>query len=215
MRKTNKMHINAGFNSFFNESVVWQILQEFEGVLISLSTDASSNPLESFAPSLRSDSIITEREPYIDDDDDDAETLGDFRDEELEGRLRDVASRFLEVSSDNLDADSSLISLGLDSIKSIGLSRALEADGLEISAVGLMKHSSICRIARYLRSSSAESSAADLVYTANAAEILEARRREIAANVNIRDLQLSRDDSVDVFPTTDIQSGMLSQVCAI
>ncbi|KLO14184.1 AMP-binding-domain-containing protein [Schizopora paradoxa] len=209
--KANEMHINAAFTGTFKESIVWRILQEFEGVLMSLSADASTNPLDSFTPVRPNGSAIELISQVEEGEGVDSDMLDDARDENLESKLRDVVSRFLDISPDKLDANASLVSLGLDSIKSIGLSRSLKADGLKITAVELMQHSSLRRLARFLQSGSAESVVANKVYTTDATELLESRRREIAAIVNVHDLQLGDDDLVDLFPTTDLQSGMLSQ----
>ncbi|KAJ8701584.1 Non-ribosomal peptide synthetase [Pleurotus ostreatus] len=67
-------------------------------------------------------------------------------------RLRHVIGDFLNVDPSLLKPDASLVSLGLDSLKSVGLSRTLRREGFPLSATQLMSGGSLSNLVALLES---------------------------------------------------------------
>ena len=85
---------------------------------------------------------------------DDIEDLTNV-DQELVAKISAISSDFLHVHSDLIKADTSLLSLGLDSIKSVGLSRRLSSQGHQLSSADIMKLSTPLRLAGFIQRSKA------------------------------------------------------------
>lgn len=124
--------------------------------------------------------------------------------------LRDIVSGFFTIDQGLLTDATSFISLGLDSIKSVGLARALRKQGHNIAAVELMKASTLRRLAVHLASGKS-SPTKDSEKNSTLSQALQNIRNALPAER----LKLSPDDDVQLFPTTTLQAGMLSQVSPV
>lgn len=67
-------------------------------------------------------------------------------DVDMEKRMSETITKFLHVKSDIITPTVSLLSLGLDSIKAMGLSQALRKASFNLTAVDLMKRPTIREI---------------------------------------------------------------------
>ncbi|KAI1795863.1 peptide synthetase [Ganoderma leucocontextum] len=128
-------------------------------------------------------------------------------DQDLVAKISAISSDFLRVNSNLVKAETSLLSLGLDSIKSVGLSRKLSSQGLGLSSMDIMKLSTPLRLAAFIQRSEAskpsENRLSDTSFMAECGKLDEA--------LDLETVKLSGDDSVTVYPTTILQAGMLSQ----
>ncbi len=132
--------------------------------------------------------------------------------DEVLGRVREVVSDFLRLDPSLLLDNTSLISIGLDSIRSVGLSRAFQAQGFHTSSVSIMSHPTLIGIASRLSRELPEP-----VPTSEHQPILSFKNdcRIIRDALGSSNLGLSPGDHVELFPTTTLQAGMLSQVLPI
>ncbi|PIL24012.1 non-ribosomal peptide synthetase [Ganoderma sinense ZZ0214-1] len=137
---------------------------------------------------------------------DDLDDLTDV-DQDLVVEISAISSAFLRVDSNLIKAETSLLSLGLDSIKSVGLSRRLSSQDYRLSSADIMKLSTPIRLAAFIQRSKAskpsETCLSDAVFAAECAKLANA--------LGLDTVKLSGDDSVKVYPTTILQAGMLSQ----
>lgn len=122
--------------------------------------------------------------------------------------LRSLVADFLGVDSDLLSDTTSLISLGLDSIKSVGLARELQAQGHKVSPVELMNHSTLKRLAMLLVSDDRPDS--NQYHGMNT--LYDTTLRQLRSSVDVKPLKLSANDIIEIYPVTPLQAGMLSQV---
>lgn len=129
-------------------------------------------------------------------------------DQEAVSKICAIAAQFLRVDESLVAAETSLMSLGLDSIKSVGLSRRCTAEGLSMTSADIMRLSTPLRLAAYVQRSKAnvrrEDSVSDAAFAADCEKLKEA--------LDIEAIKLDADDEVQVFPTSVLQAGMLSQV---
>ncbi|KAL0946575.1 hypothetical protein HGRIS_012777 [Hohenbuehelia grisea] len=124
----------------------------------------------------------------------------DNPDGDLARRLRTSIADFLQVGADLIKDDTSFISLGLDSIKAVGLSRRLRKEGIvEVPPQRLITD---CTLAKLLGSAAGpQSPPAPALTTARTMSLRFAEREN---------LRLSTDDHVTAYATTALQAGMLS-----
>ncbi|KIJ69297.1 nonribosomal peptide synthetase [Hydnomerulius pinastri MD-312] len=125
--------------------------------------------------------------------------------------LRAIVSQFLGISLEQLLPGTSFISLGLDSITSVGLSKALRQHGYTVTGADIMKHSSLQKLGALVSRSSDRVAQEEIdqstLFMSNECERLKASAGRSA-------YKLSTDDEVDLLPTTALQAGMLSQTVA-
>ncbi|KAI0374911.1 hypothetical protein BV20DRAFT_961134 [Pilatotrama ljubarskyi] len=128
-------------------------------------------------------------------------------DPDLVFKIRDIASQFLRIDHNLIFDDTSLLSLGLDSIKSVGLSRKFSTAGLTLSSADIMRFSTPRRLALHVQQTKASSTNGEdrLKLSFNA------ECNKLASAIDPNTVKLSDDDVVMVFPTTTLQAGMLSQ----
>jgi aryl carrier-like protein len=119
--------------------------------------------------------------------------------------LRGVVADFLEVGKESIHPTTSFFSLGLDSIRAVGLSRRLRKEDIQISAADIMSRSSASQLARRITRKSSPSPKQDA--TAAFDKALEIGKQHI----NVDNVKYTEEDSVELFPTTTLQAGMLSQ----
>lgn len=121
--------------------------------------------------------------------------------------LRRILSEFLGVDERIITEATSFISLGLDSIKSVGLSRTLRKQGYHIAAIDLMKFSTLKKLGNYVENQ-LPGVLAEGAEDQNFPQILATLR----ASTPLDQFRLTVDDQISIFPTTTLQAGMLSQV---
>jgi aryl carrier-like protein len=113
-----------------------------------------------------------------------------------------IVCDFLGVSSDHCGPTTSLLSLGLDSIKAVSLSRKLRNEGFSISASTIMRFPSLRKIRSHV---AAEASPAK---SPGATPIPISPENEVTVE------PLHPDDKVQLYFATALQNGMLSKVRA-
>lgn len=121
-----------------------------------------------------------------------------------------IASEFLRVERAWLKPETSLLSVGLDSVRSVGLSRKLTSKGYKVSSADIMRVSTPIRLAGFVarrRASNGEDDDGRLTEQVFAAECAK-----LDAALDHEAVKLSQEDAVRVYPTSALQAGMLSQV---
>lgn len=183
-------------------TLVETVLTELEDVALRMA-EASKWDL-SLSPSAALSASSDMRPPGVAEE---AEDLTNV-DQEVVSRFCSIAAQFLRIDSSLVTADTSLLSLGLDSIKSVGLARKLSADNLPLTSADIMRLSTPLRLAAYIqRSASATHREDRLLESAFVAEC-----EKLTEALDIGAIKLAADDDVKVFPTSVLQAGMLSQV---
>ncbi|KAF1933087.1 nonribosomal peptide synthetase 2 [Didymella exigua CBS 183.55] len=126
-----------------------------------------------------------------------------------EGLLRRVFSQALGVREDAIDKNSSFYELGMDSISVIGVSRALKDAGfVKASAITILKHASIGRLAKVLSSSdSSEEHDVSLLSAQQAISATQHRYRRIVAH----SLGVDSQAIEALAPCTPLQQGMIAR----
>ncbi|KAG2111633.1 uncharacterized protein F5147DRAFT_93647 [Suillus discolor] len=122
--------------------------------------------------------------------------------------VRKIIAEFLGVDPQRLWSRTSFIALGLDSIRSVGLSRALREEGYHVTAAELMKSACLAEL----------ESLPMLLQDASRAQLeLEARNlfqeqcRILESHFDVATCRFSDRDEARILPTTALQAGMLSQ----
>lgn len=118
-------------------------------------------------------------------------------------RLRHVIGDFLNVDPSLIKPDVFLVSLGLDSLKSVGLSRILRREGFPLSATQLMSGGSLSNLVALLESKTPAETPSSIRTDTQA---------RVCPSLDINELKLSPSDYVTAYPVTELQAGMLSQV---
>lgn len=214
MPTSNQVRIGAAFIHSVGEDVVPQILRGFEEAVIAFTEDTEQAELE-LSPRTATFANGQANASYaLDEDDEDTDEDAGNLDELLVSDIRAAVAKYLEVDLSYVSSGASFISLGLDSVKSIGLSRALKGVGVNVSAVDLMKYSSIRRLRKYIAGNQRQPMVNGTAGGLITSSVSKALRREVVDKVDAHDFRLSDDDHVDLYPTTDLQSGMLSMVRA-
>lgn len=132
----------------------------------------------------------------------------DITDPNLIIKLRRLIATFLGVEETLVMDTTSFISLGLDSIKSVGLSHSLKRQGHNVQAVELMKYTTLRKLAYRLVSRGGAT-----FRISNNQEFLQSLEN-IRKIFSTEELKLSSNDDVVLYPVTSLQAGMLSQVFA-
>ncbi|KAG6851029.1 NRPS [Arthromyces matolae] len=117
--------------------------------------------------------------------------------------LRGIISEFLNVEDKFLTETASFISLGLDSIKSVGLARILKGQGHHIRAEELMKYSTLGTLAHRLMMGGGR--------TDKQVSMSMPAPNTLHLSFSDDEIKLTDSDEVTLFPTTTLQAGMLSQ----
>lgn len=123
--------------------------------------------------------------------------------------LKEIVSNFLGVPLERLHPHTSLISLGLDSIRSVGLSRILRQHGYSTNAADIMGDPILRKLGVLHARSPGRSVQAEIDQGVLS---LQKQRERTQASFDPSTCKLSIDDEVEIFPTTVLQTGMLSQV---
>lgn len=123
--------------------------------------------------------------------------------------LQSIISDFLQVNPIILTPSTSFVSLGLDSIKSVGLAKLLSRNGFSVTSTELLQHSSLvsltgCLALKPRTKEDKTKGGDDPTHRLNDDVVAEIRSQQR--------VELTDDDIVSFYPTTALQTGMLSQV---
>ncbi|KAF5380902.1 hypothetical protein D9615_004009 [Tricholomella constricta] len=182
-----------------DEDLVHNLVDEFEAIALDVGAGKTASHLAD------ADAPLTGIHADMEFVDEVEEELELTFDSDLLLKLQHIVSDFLDINQRLMTETTSFISLGLDSIKSVGLSRVLKKLGYNIPAVELMKYCSLRTLTNRLASRNSIS------------DDLDDQQAYSRAVTNIRssfaesDIKLSSNDVVSLFPTTSLQAGMLSQ----
>ncbi|KAG6866968.1 NRPS [Blastosporella zonata] len=119
--------------------------------------------------------------------------------------LRRSISEFLGIDEELLTQNTSFVTVGLDSIKSVGLARALRKLNYDVRADEIMKYDSLHRLTNRLKDCRVSSD------NSNDHAAFALAMANVRGSFTADDLKLSLTDEVMLFPTTSLQAGMLSQ----
>lgn len=139
------------------------------------------------------------------------EDLGVGADAEDLVPLSEIVSNFFGVPLERLHPHTSLISLGLDSIRSVGLSKILRQHGYSASAADIMGNPILWKLGVSLARARSRGHSVQAEIDRGILS-LQKQCERIKASLNPSTCKLSIDDEVEIFPTTALQTGMLSQV---
>ena len=115
---------------------------------------------------------------------------------------------FLRVPAENVREDSSLLSLGLDSLKAVALSQRLKERGLLVSPVDIVKAGSVCGV---IAASVTEGRQEVPSEGESGSEVEQLLRQDSPVD----SIRLGVDDEVQITAATALQAGMLSQVTSV
>lgn len=118
--------------------------------------------------------------------------------------LRTIISDFMGFNPVILTPLMSLISMGLDSIKSVGLAKSMTKQGFPVTSTDILRHATLNELASCIKSK--QSRKDDLPVTT-----MPVVSQLVLSEFNVDDMKLGKEQ-VDFFPTTALQTGMLSQV---
>ena len=114
-------------------------------------------------------------------------------------------SSFLRIPADNLREESSLLSLGLDSLKAITLSHRLRERGMAIQPIDIIRAGSVHGVASVLVRESEQD-------TSSREESISELDQLLWRDLPLESIKLGRDDEVETTAATALQAGVLSQV---
>lgn len=201
--------MNAAFNEEdISEEIVTNLLGSLESTVISLTNNEDMrSPLNTdemqhglIFPRFSKMHRISEKDI----------SMKEFgkNDVELEDRLRTIIAKFFNVGDTVVTPSISFLSLGLDSIKAIGLSRRLRKADLKVTAVDLMRYTTIRTLVNHCLGSNTQMDQ----HSTEGLKLLKKAQEMLADNLDLPSLKLSEEDETIIYPTTDLQAGMLTQV---
>jgi aryl carrier-like protein len=123
--------------------------------------------------------------------------------------VRRIIAQFLGVDPQRLWSRTSFIALGLDSIRPVGLSRALKEEGYHVTAAGLMKSGCLADL-ESLPTLFQDAGGAHLELEAR--DLFQKECRILESHFDVATCRFSDRDEARILPTTALQAGMLSQV---
>lgn len=128
---------------------------------------------------------------------------------QAQASIVNAAKTILGISEIDFKPNTSLIALGMDSIKAVTLSKLLRAEGLQISASDIMRRSTIQAIATHVKKAS------DTVGD-DPQQTYDGNVPLLSSDLDWQNVGLSPrlypDDLTRVFPATTMQCGFLAQV---
>lgn len=122
--------------------------------------------------------------------------------------LRTAIASFMGFKPEILTPAISFISLGLDSIKSVGLSKAISKAGYHVTSTDILRNATLNELAVLIQTK--KSVAGDPI--AHRSQSTLDINPAILSEITPESVRLSVDEEVQFFPTTALQTGMLSQV---
>ena len=114
-------------------------------------------------------------------------------------------SAFLRIPAESVGHESSLLSLGLDSLKSVSLSHRLIERGISVSPVDIIRAGSVRGVASASVTEGRQESSGE---EESVSELDQLLRQDLPAE----SVRLGRDDRIEITAATALQAGMLSQV---
>jgi len=114
-------------------------------------------------------------------------------------------STFLRIPAENVREESSLLSLGLDSLKAVSLSHRLREGGTYISPMDIIRAGSVRAVAS---ASVMERQQEPLSQGEGDSELDELLWQDLP----VESIRLGKDDRIEITAATALQAGMLSQV---
>jgi len=129
----------------------------------------------------------------------------ELADPEIAKILLPELSAFLRIPVDNVREESSLLSLGLDSLKAITLSHRLRERGVSVSPMDIIRAGSVRGV---VLASAAERQQENFNQEGSVFELDELLRQDIPVEA----VRLGQEDRVEITAATALQAGMLSQV---
>ena len=202
-RTTGQIRIDCGYTESLESHDVDRIIGELENVANSL-VEGTIRIEQKY---------LNGAKVYEEPTEEESESENDFDgpiDKEIRDKILSVVSQFLKIDLAQISETTSLIALGLDSIKSVGLSRAFRKQGIDIRSLDIMRHPTVRRIASH--SNQTDKSQGVQSEEAEQARLISERREQIASSVDRETWKLDEKDEVQLYPTTILQAGMLSQV---
>ena len=115
---------------------------------------------------------------------------------------------FLRVPAENVREDSLLLSLGLDSLKTVALSQRLRGRGLLVSPMDIIKAGSVSGVISASVTEGRQELPSDRENDSGVEQLL---RQDLPAD----SIRLNPDDEVQITAATALQAGMLSQVTSV
>jgi len=115
-------------------------------------------------------------------------------------------SALLHIPLENLREESSLLSLGLDSLKAVTLSRRLRERGISIQPIDIIRAGSVRGVASASVGGSEQESF--LSQEESGSELDQLLQQDLP----LESVGLGRDDQIEITAATALQAGMLSQV---
>ena len=115
---------------------------------------------------------------------------------------------FLGIPAESVRGESSLLSLGLDSLKAVALSHRLRERGISVSPIDIIRADSVRGVA------SASSRETEQGISNEEESALEVDRL-LWQDLPVESLRLGGGDQIEITAATALQAGMLSQVALI
>ncbi|KAF9483747.1 peptide synthetase [Pholiota conissans] len=173
-------------------------IDELEDVVQALAVNPTSYILQSLAniPAVFEDDTNPPNETLIEDGHIDI-------DPELHEKLRSIIAEFLEIAPRILTPSTSFISMGLDSIKSVGLAKIITTQGHTLTSMDILRNATLRQLTTFLSCNfNSNDWPSPKKFDLDEGVVTEIRSQNI---------ELADTDFVDLFPTTALQTGMLSQ----
>ncbi|PPR03610.1 hypothetical protein CVT24_007726 [Panaeolus cyanescens] len=191
---TDSLLVQAAWSDHNRTADIHQWLHDFEEIVKQIAHSPSSY----LADSLSSANTVW-RSPSSQPTSQSVGTIPSAVDPDVLQRLYQVTADFMQINPDILMPTTSLISMGLDSIKSVGLSKRMVKAGLNVTSTDLLQASTFTALAA--RIAVQEHHDPNPVYTLP----------DLSSELDLDDVRFSINDNIKVFPTTALQAGMLSQ----
>ncbi|KAI5788368.1 hypothetical protein EDC01DRAFT_617399 [Geopyxis carbonaria] len=174
---------------------VSRILQNFQNQLNRLLSNPRSAPL------VQSETIEYENKVQ----DVGSKSSSNFEWNEQACILRKTIAKLSEVGEDKIDADSSILELGLDSIEAIKLSSRLRRHGIKISVSTIMRNTTIRKMQFAIGCENTETTST----TGNQliATFENAARKQLENLKHVKDVE-------SIYPTTPLQEAMIAETLA-
>lgn len=120
--------------------------------------------------------------------------------------LRQIIATLADIGESEVDEDSSIFELGLDSIEAIKLSSRLRSNGIKLSVSTIMRNPTIRKIQDVLSQSLKQTNG---VSNGNQLLVFEQQIRQGCTKYGWKDEQIEA-----IFPTTPLQEGMIAETLA-
>lgn len=120
--------------------------------------------------------------------------------------LRQIIATLADIGESEVDEDSSIFELGLDSIEAIKLSSRLRSNGIKLSVSTIMRNPTIRKIQDVLSQSLKQTNG---VSNGNQLLVFEQQIRQGRTKYGWKDEQIEA-----IFPTTPLQEGMIAETLA-